>query len=176
MGSTPGSLPFKLSSLLCLLHWDTEELSKNDLCLPHRREVLGQSGVTPVSPTFSPTGTRRMEKFISQFTPTQRKPPVPQSAEAKTIFARRKSKKRIRSKRERRENCQSELEPKPIPMKTGELRESRTHETRRPVLITASNFLHNQQRSPQVAKGPFISYLLSLVLGMEEMLKKYCKA
>lgn len=46
--------PFEMSTLLSLLHWDPEELSENDLCLPNRREFLGQSGVTPASPTFSP--------------------------------------------------------------------------------------------------------------------------
>lgn len=66
--SSSVSLPFEMSTLLSLLHWDTEELSKNDLCLPNRRGFLGQSGVTPASPTFSPTGVRRIEKFIPQFT------------------------------------------------------------------------------------------------------------
>lgn len=66
-------LPFRMSNLLSLLHWDTEELSKNDLCLPNRRELLGQSRVTPASPTFSPTGMRRIEKFIPQFTPIAKK-------------------------------------------------------------------------------------------------------
>lgn len=65
--------PSKMSSLLSLLHWDTEELSKIDLGLPNRKEFLGQSGVTPASLTFSPTGMRRMEKFIPQFTPMAKK-------------------------------------------------------------------------------------------------------
>lgn len=46
--------PFKMSNLLSLLHWDTEELSRNDLCLPNGREFLDQSGEIPASPTFSP--------------------------------------------------------------------------------------------------------------------------
>lgn len=94
-----GSLPFKMSNLLSLLHRDTVEHFKSDFCLSNRRDFLGQSGVTPATPTFSPTGMRKMEKFIPQFIPIAKKTThsLPQCSVANTIF-RRNRKKIIRSK------------------------------------------------------------------------------
>lgn len=66
-------LPFELFTSLCLLHWGREELTEEENCHPTTQEFLGQRQVTPASPTFSPTTTRRKEKFILKFTLTPRK-------------------------------------------------------------------------------------------------------
>lgn len=165
-------LPFKLSALPCLLHWGREGWTEEENCHPTTQECLGQSQVTPVSPTCSPT-IRRKEKFISNSHGFQGKLPIPQRAEAKWTPGRRNGKNAMGQEGK----LNKTLDPSqrkglpiyptgelPVLMAARERGKGKSTRHKSVLSILVSNLFDNQEWPLQTAKWSLAFHVVSMSL------------